>query len=263
MLFFSPAVISVSVVCVVSLCDTYRACFLLGSNLKVNQLKSWSSAHRKSLKLCDWMVVSEMHLGRRSWILQYQALCSFDVLSKNPVFSVNLLFWCFSSRTESPPPFIRTWTGLFNELNGMEWTWVLSGWWNRVSVTLCSLVVGMISVCPSREAAGLTWLSDSRLLSVWCLVSRGSCPQPCSSTCSPSRVNDLWNDSPSARKEQAKDLQTAPTHRISFTDDLFYMYWRISVIFPFSMRGSSKRDPAGWQTSWLKLVSVERLLYFW
>lgn len=151
MLFFSPAVISVSVVCVVSLCDSYRACFLLGSNLKVNQLKSWSSAHRKSLKLCDWMVVSEMHLGRRSWLLQYQAPCSFDVLSKNPVFSVHLLFWWFSSRTESPPPFIRTWTGLFNELNGMEWTWVLSGWWNRVSVTLCSLVVGMISVLPAEK----------------------------------------------------------------------------------------------------------------
>lgn len=52
-------------------------------------------------------------------------------------------------------------------------------------------------------------------------------------------------------------------HIGSVSQTIFYMYWRISVIFPFSMRGSSKRDPAGWQTSWLKLVSVERLLYFW
>lgn len=260
-MFFSPAVISVSVVCVVSLCDSYRACFLLGSNLKVNQLKSWSSAHL-SLKLCDWMVVSEMHLGRRSWILQYQAPCSFDVLSKNLVFSVHLLFWWFSSRTESPPPFIRTWTGLFNELNGMEWTWVLSGWWNRVSVTLCSLVVGMISVLPAEKLQDWrdSQIHGCNLFGVLSAVARVHSAAP-----PPAAHRGLMTYETTRHQPGKNKLKIYRRHRHigSVSQTIFYMYWRISVIFPFSMRGSSKRDPAGWQTSWLKLVSVERLLYFW
>lgn len=141
-MFFSPAVISVSVVCVVSLCDTIEPVFyrvqiwkLTNLNLDLQLTSVWSS-------VIGWLSVRCI-LGGVVEFFSIRLLVASTFYQRIQCF---LFIFCSDAS-----PFIRTWTGLFNELNGMEWTWVLSGWWNRVSVTLCSLVVGMISVLPAEK----------------------------------------------------------------------------------------------------------------